>query len=130
MSCSTKMKTPTRTGFGWSAGDTTTDKAVLITEAFEIAAFASLRVQVELRGNSGVQCKRCYALSDDGITWDSAVTFDDASYMTGNGFNYPSVYSTPDSGKRYFRLGITCKNTAGSDIEQVRATLTINFQPR
>ena len=50
--------------------------------------------------------------------------------MTGNGFNYPSGYSTPDSGIRCFRLGVICKNTAGTDIEQVRATLTINFQPR
>jgi hypothetical protein len=118
-------------GWAWAAGDTTPEVFAVLTEAMSVASVESFRAEFELRNRSGdIEIKRGYQYSDDGLTWDTAVAYDTASWVSTEGFNMPTAYANTDVTRRWIRFGIIGRSAAASDNECARVTLTLDLKNR
>ena len=118
-------------GCVWAGGNTTPQIFSVFTEAMDVAKVESFRAEFDLRNRSGdIEVKRGYQYSDDGVTWDTAVAYDTASWVSTEGFNMPVAYTNTDVTRRWIRFGMIGRSSAASDNECARVTLMLDLKSR
>ena len=117
----------------YTKGSTSSPIFVVYSQTLLAGDYSDFRAKLELRDDSGSDCevKRAVQTSDDGVTWDTAVAFDDAAgWLSTEGYSEPASFTSTDASKQYFRLGIVAKNKASTAIERMQVTMTIDLVAR
>ncbi|MCB9684486.1 MAG: hypothetical protein H6738_05240 [Alphaproteobacteria bacterium] len=119
---------------GTTSGSAATDLFFAGTPPLSTGEVGQVVVTFEVVASSGtasVEIQRAYQLSNDGISWDTAVAFTaDNAWVSSLGFDYGSATETIPVTSRFVRVGFQTNQKAGTDIEQIRVNVNTNLIPR
>lgn len=115
-----------------SSQSTSTAVFIPMTEWIPAGEVAKARYTLEMRGNSQY-CAIAggYQTSQDRISVDAAAQIGSASYLSADGYDYPTAFtdlSSTMAGKAYVRFGILAKLSSGSNAQGCWASIRVDIQ--
>ncbi len=74
------------------------------------------------------KCSVLFQVTADGVTWDTAVIFNAATYQTGNGVLSYAWNSATTNYKRKIRFLVNAEQATGTTLEMADVKVVIGFQ--
>ena len=106
---------------------TTTPIFNALTGAIPTEGIDEIRGTLEMVGDSGdCEAQIAYQLSHDGVTWDTAVTFE--SVQNGNGTTWGTTFASVTWNKDFVRFGAVVDNGTAGSPQAAQVTIRVDVR--